>query len=205
MSPNSANKFELLTPSKILLKGEPSRLIRIKKGINCFLHDQDKKKKFKIHKRILKLDRESKYLTISKTGKSLFKKNIKLDIYKDIKWIVYGPYSSIFKNTNLIYRPFKCFSIVTTSKVYSFEIVTESIRDVDDAILGLQYLIQDVIKSNDRPVYTKCNLIVKRYLLKKYISYNNSNINFDDEMSTITSDSLASPTASMARSKSFKF
>ncbi|EFC50150.1 predicted protein [Naegleria gruberi] len=197
-------RVELLTPSKILLKGEPSRLLRVKKGINCYLHDYDiKKKKYKVHKRILKLDRDSKCLSISASGKSLFKKTTKIELSKDIKWIVYGPYSQAFKNTNIIYRPFKCFSIATQNKIYSFEVMSEGIRDVDDTILGIQFLIQDRIKSFNRPIYTKCNLIVKRYLLKKYLTFTNTSITVDDEMSSITSDSIASPR--MMRSKSFKF
>ncbi|KAG2374688.1 hypothetical protein C9374_010432 [Naegleria lovaniensis] len=87
-----------MTPSRLLLKGEPTRLFSLKKGIECFQHVYDmKKKNFKKSKRLIKLDRDSKILTISRKAQ-LFKKSVKINIYKDLKWIVYGPYSKTFKD-----------------------------------------------------------------------------------------------------------
>ncbi|KAF0984264.1 hypothetical protein FDP41_007441 [Naegleria fowleri] len=162
----------LLTPSRLLLKGEPTRLFSLKKGIECFQHVYDmKKKNFKKSKRLIKLDRDSKILTISRKSQ-LFKKSVKINIYKDLKWLVYGPYSKTFKEEIALQQalphslvPWKCFSMVTVHGIYCFEISNQD-KELDDLILGLQFLTQSCMPS-DRPIYTKHSLVMKRLLLKR--------------------------------------
>jgi hypothetical protein len=111
----------------------------------------------KASKRIIKLDPSLAHLVIESTGKLLFKKAERIPI-GSIQWIVYGPYSRLFKqymqtNRSLPLVPQRCFTFVTDNGItLNFESVTDS--EVSTWIMCIQHLIYKNIVNNERPLYT---------------------------------------------------
>lgn len=181
--------------------------------INAMLkgtHIKKYNKNKKASNRIMKLDKDKKVLILSHTG--LLKRTKKLPI-SDIKWIVYGPHTKIFKKGGALKFPWRCFSLVTKSRTIDFE--SDNDIDADVWILGIQSLITDSIVLNRRLLHSKTGLIFKRVFFRLQSKKNNTafkdivinavNLSHSSLNSSRSSLSLSSTSAPLALQTSLEF
>jgi hypothetical protein len=123
-----------------------------------YMNKSQKDHTIKASKRIIKLDPSLAHLVIESTGKLLFKKKAERVPIGSIQWIVYGPYSKLFKqymqsNRSSPLVPQRCFTFVTDNgKTLNFESGTDS--EISTWIMCIQHLIYRNIVNNERPLYT---------------------------------------------------
>jgi hypothetical protein len=145
----------------------------MRKG-SVFIKHHYAKKKGSSNPRTVKMDATCSNLILQKTS-GLFKNPKKIPV-KDIKWIVYGPHTSVMK-TKLsgIQHPWRCFSIVLNNR--SIDLEAHNDTDCDVWLLGIQQLVYKRIMQFNRPLYSKGKLCFMRTRMKILLNIRRSNSN----------------------------
>mmetsp|Transcript_2174 Transcript_2174/g.7963 ORF Transcript_2174/g.7963 Transcript_2174/m.7963 type:complete len:1693 (-) Transcript_2174:415-5493(-) len=172
-------KAKLYGPKRVYFASQrdPRRISTMINGANFIKYHFGKKnqKQAAGSKRQLKLEQTLDSLLISHTG--LLKRTHRVPL-REIMWIVFGQNTRTLKGRVNTRAPWRCFSIVLKDR--SIDLEAPSDEDALTWILGLQSLVYPSIMMNERPLYTKTVLIMKRLQLKLKMQQTANMVSFKD-------------------------